>query len=98
MDMNQKQLELEMAKLEAEKDVAEAKERTEVAKLEAELSCTTVVSRWRPECRRNRSSDQTFWFWLLNLPLIDRPSSCQETIVSCLAVAQVEAKDVDHKK
>ena len=38
MEMNQKQLELEMAKLEAEKDVAEAKERTEVAKLEAELA------------------------------------------------------------
>ena len=36
--MNQKQLELEMAKLEAEKDVTEAKERTEVAKLEAELA------------------------------------------------------------
>jgi len=38
MEMNQKQLELEMVKLEAEKDVAEAKERTEVAKLEAELA------------------------------------------------------------
>ena len=38
MEMNQKQLELEMAKLEAEKDVAEAKERTEVVKLEAELA------------------------------------------------------------
>jgi len=38
MEMNQKQLGLEMVKLEAEKDVAEVKERTEVAKLEAELA------------------------------------------------------------
>ena len=37
MQMSQKELELEIVKLEAEKDVAEAKERTEVAKLEAEL-------------------------------------------------------------
>ena len=36
--MNQKQLELEMVKLGAEKDVAGAKERTDVAKLEAELA------------------------------------------------------------
>ena len=36
--MNQKQLELEMVKLGAEKDVADAKERTEVAKLEPELA------------------------------------------------------------
>ena len=36
MEMNQKQLELEMVKLEAEKDVAEAKERTEVAKVSRE--------------------------------------------------------------
>ena len=35
MEMNQKQLELEMAKLEAEKNVAEAKERTKIAELEA---------------------------------------------------------------
>ena len=38
MEMSQKQLELEMVKLEAEKDVAKVKERTEVAKLEAELA------------------------------------------------------------
>ena len=38
MDMRQKQLELELVKLEAEKDVAETKERTEVAKLEAKLA------------------------------------------------------------
>ena len=31
MEMNQKQLELEMVKLETKKDVDEAKERTEVA-------------------------------------------------------------------
>ena len=66
--------------------------------------------RWRPEYRRNRSSNQTFWFWLLNLLLIYRISSWQEILVSCLAVAQVEgqqelgiwtlpnAKDEDHKK
>ena len=36
--MNQKQLGLEMVRLDAEKDVAEAKERTKVAKLEAELA------------------------------------------------------------
>ena len=45
---------------------------------------------WRRESRRNRSSDQKFWFWLLNFPLIDRPSSCQGIIAPCLAVAQVE--------
>ena len=38
MEMSQKQLELELVKLEAEKDVAEAKELTEVTKLEAELA------------------------------------------------------------
>ena len=66
--------------------------------------------RWRPEYRRNRSSNQTFWFWLLNLLLIYLISSWQEILVSCLAVAQVEgpqelgiwklpnAKDEDHKK
>ena len=66
--------------------------------------------RWRPEYRRNRSSNQTFWFWLLNLLLIYRISSWQEILVSCLAVAQVEgqqelgiwtlpnAKDEDHNK
>ena len=52
--------------------------------------CTTVMLRWSPEYRRNRSSNQKFWFWLLNLLLIYRVSSCQEIIVSCLAVAQVE--------
>ena len=72
--------------------------------------CTTVMLRWRPEYRRNRSSNQTFWFWLLNLLLIYRISSWQEILVSCLAVAQVEgpqelgiwklpnAKEEDHKK
>ena len=46
--------------------------------------------RWHPEYRRNQSSNQKFWFWLLNLLLIYRISSCQEIIVSCLAVARVE--------
>ena len=35
--MHQKELELEMAKLESEKEVAEAKERVEIAELEAKL-------------------------------------------------------------
>ena len=59
---------------------------------------------------QNRSSNQKFWFWLLNLLLLYRISSCQEIIVSCLVVAQVEgpkelgiwklpnAKDEGHKK
>ena len=38
MEMNQKQLELEIVKLDVEKDVAEVKERTELAKLEAKLA------------------------------------------------------------
>ena len=42
------------------------------------------MSRWRPEYRRNRSSNEKFWFWPLNLLLIDRGSSCQEIIVACL--------------
>jgi len=35
---SQKQLELELVRLEAEKDIAEAKEKTEVARLEVELA------------------------------------------------------------
>ena len=66
--------------------------------------------RWRPEYGRNRSSNQKFWFWLLNLLLIYRISAWQEILASCLAVAQVEGpqemgiwklpneKDEDHKK
>ena len=42
------------------------------------------MSRWRLEYRRNRSSNQKFWFWPLNLLLTDRGSSCQEIIVACL--------------
>ena len=38
MEMSQKQLELELVMLETEKGVAEVKEKTEVAKLEAELA------------------------------------------------------------
>ena len=37
MEMNQKELELEMVKLESEKEVAEAKERVEITELEAKL-------------------------------------------------------------
>ena len=48
------------------------------------------MSRWRLESRRNRSSNKKFWFWLLNLPLIDLLSSCQEISAPCLAVEQVE--------
>ena len=44
--------------------------------------CTTIFSRWRPEYRGNRSSNQKFWFWLLNLQLIYRISSCQE--INCV--------------